>query len=293
MRIAGAVAAIAAVLTCLVLLFASPSAPAAPAVTSVTLRPAPVRAASCVQRLGHVTSGHLLVVVGASFTAGVGPGNPDRSWAAVLTRTLRWNAVVYGVPGAGYVRSGAGRDGPVAAEIARIDLRALAPSLVIVQAGHDDIGVPPRLEKQRVDRTIELIRAEAPQARIALVTVFPGRASLSAAYRTDRAIVAGATAADPEVIVMDPLAGHWDYQRSADGLHPTVAGSDWLASEVAGVLRGHGMRAARGLRAIPVLCNSGYSATRTGSMRPVPGRKHPPAGAAKEVQHRVTSWRDS
>jgi hypothetical protein len=30
--------------------------------------------------------------------------------------------------------------GPVAAEIARLDLRVLTPTLVIVRAGHDDIG---------------------------------------------------------------------------------------------------------------------------------------------------------
>jgi acyl-CoA thioesterase I len=259
MRIAGVTATTAAIVTGLALLLTAPATPPARAVTSATLRPAPTRTAGCVQRLSHAAGGRLLVVVGASFTAGVGPGNPDRSWAVVLARMLRWNAVVYGVPGAGYVRPGAGRKGPVAAEIARIGLRALDPSLVIVQAGHDDIGVPPRVETQRVARTVALVRAEAPRARIALVTVFPGRASLAAASRTDHAIIAGATAADPDVIIMDPLTGHWDYQRTADGLHPTVAGSDWLAREVAGILHGYGVRAVRDVRAMPVLCDSGYS----------------------------------
>ena len=79
------------------------------------------------------------------------------------------------MPGAGYVRPGAGHGGPVAAEVARVGLRALAPSLIIVQAGHDDIGVPAALERQRVTQAIAAIRAQAPQARIALLTVFPGR----------------------------------------------------------------------------------------------------------------------
>ena len=88
-----------------------------------------------------------VAIVGASFTAGVGPGNPGRSWAVLLAHLLRWNAVVYGDPGAGYVRAGVGREGPVAAELARIGLRALAPALVIVQAGHDDIGMPAAVER--------------------------------------------------------------------------------------------------------------------------------------------------
>ena len=76
--------------------------------------------------------------------------------------------------------------GPVAAEIARLDLHALAPALVIVQAGHDDIGVPPRLEQQRVEQAVALIRAEAPHAKIALLTVFTGRSGIAAGRSRNR-----------------------------------------------------------------------------------------------------------
>jgi lysophospholipase L1-like esterase len=187
-----------------------------------------------------------VAIVGASFTAGVGSG-PSRSWAVLLARHLGWDAVVDGVPGAGYVRAGAGRPGtrgPVAAELARAGLRALQPSLVIVQAGHDDIGVAPALERRRVEQAVGMIRAEAPRARIALLTVFPGR-SHRGASRTDRAIVAAARGADRAVIIIDPLAGGWRYARVRDGLHPTAAGSAWIAARVAGILREHGVRPAR------------------------------------------------
>lgn len=203
--------------------------------------------ASCGQRLQRTRSRDgqdvpVLAIVGASFTAGVGPGNPDKSWAVLLARRLRWDAVVFGDPGAGYVRAGVGRMGPVAAEIARIDLRALAPSLVIVQAGHDDIGVPTRLEQRRVAQAVALIRAEAPRAQIALLTVFPGRSRRAAAARTDRAIVTAGRAADPRVIIMDPLAAGWTYARASGGLHPTAAGDAWIAAKVAGILQAHGVR---------------------------------------------------
>ena len=118
-----------------------------------------------------------VAVLGASFTAGVG-SSPGGSWAVLLARHLHWDAVVYGVPGAGYVRPGAGHGGPVAAEVARVGLRALAPSLIIVQVGHDDIGIPPALERQRVTQAMAAIRAQAPRARVALLTVFPGRSPL-------------------------------------------------------------------------------------------------------------------
>jgi lysophospholipase L1-like esterase len=185
-----------------------------------------------------------LAIVGASFTAGVGPGNPGKSWAVVLARLLHWDAVVYGVPGAGYVRAGAGRKGPVTAEIARLDLRALAPALVIVQAGHDDIGVQPQLEQRRVEQAVALIHAAVPHARIALLTVFAGRSRSAAAYQTDHAIVTAGRAADRNVIIIDPLAAGWTYPRSHDGLHPTAPGSTWIAGQVAGILRVHGVRPA-------------------------------------------------
>jgi lysophospholipase L1-like esterase len=182
-----------------------------------------------------------LAIVGASVTAGVGPGNPSKSWAFLLARRLGWDAVIYGDPGAGYVRPGVGRKGPVADEIARADLRALAPALVIVQAGHDDIGVPVRLEQRRVTQAIALIRAEAPRARIALLTVFPGRSHRAEADQTDRAIVTAAEAADRQVIIMDPLVAGWTFAHVRGGLHPTAAGSAWIAAKVAGILREHGV----------------------------------------------------
>jgi lysophospholipase L1-like esterase len=182
-----------------------------------------------------------VVIVGASFTAGVGPGNPDSSWAVVLARLEHWDAVVYGDPGAGYVRPGVLHEGPVADELARVGLRALRPAVVIVQAGHDDIGEPLPLEERRVAQAIALIRAEAPQARIALLTVFPGRSHAPRVYRTDQAIVTAARAADHGVIIMDPLTGRWAFPHVRDNLHPTASGDRWIARKVTEILRGHGV----------------------------------------------------
>jgi lysophospholipase L1-like esterase len=183
----------------------------------------------------------VLVVVGASITAGVGAGDPAGSWAVLLASQLHWNAFVYGVPGVGYVHPGLGGQGPVAAEITRAHLRLLQPALVIVQAGHDDMSVPPDLERLRAEQAVAQIRAEVPRARIALLTVFPGRSRPPALYQIDQAIVAGGKAADPQVIIMDPLASGWQFPHARDGLHPSPRGSVWIADTVAGILRQHGV----------------------------------------------------
>ena len=148
-----------------------------------------------------------VAIVGASYTAGTGPDNPEQSWAVGLAKVLHWNAVIYGVPGAGYVRASASGRGPMARMLGQEGLRGLGPALVIVQAGHDDVGVAAGLEGRRVSAAVNLIRAAAPGARIALLTTFAALLEGSPALRqTDHAIVTAGTAADPDVIVMDPLA---------------------------------------------------------------------------------------
>ena len=195
-----------------------------------------------------------MAIVGASYTAGVGPDNPALSWAADLARKLRWDAVIYGVSGAGYVRTGTDGLGPMTRLLSAEQLPGLSPSLVIVQAGYDD-GVPADLERQQVLRTIELIRAEAPHAGIGLVTVFtsPARPIPARFYRTDAAIVAAARAADPNAIIMDPLTGQWKYQHADGRLHPTAAGDAWIARKVGAILHAHGIagRPADGRRGRP------------------------------------------
>jgi lysophospholipase L1-like esterase len=182
-----------------------------------------------------------VAIVGASITAGVGPGNPDSSWAVRLAHLEHWDAVIYGDPGAGYIRRGILRQGPIAAELARVGLRALRPALVIVQAGHNDIGEPLQIERERVAQAIALIQAEAPQAQIALLTVFPGKSHAARVYQTDQAIVTAALAADPDVIIMDPLTGRWVFQRIHDRLHPTADGDVQIELKVAQILRQRGV----------------------------------------------------
>jgi lysophospholipase L1-like esterase len=199
-----------------------------------------------------------VAIVGASYTAGVGPDNPELSWAVQLARQLHWNAVIEGVPGAGYVRDAPSGRGPMARLLGEEGLRGLRPALVIVQAGHDDLGVPLALERARVAAALDQIRASAPGARIALLTAFSSSPDgTPALWQTDRAIVTAAAAAGPGVIVMDPLAEHWRYARAGNGgLHPNAAGDLWIARTVAGVLRGNGLRPAPQLAGTPpVICD--------------------------------------
>ena len=144
-------------------------------------------------------------------------------------------------------------------------LPRVAPALVLVQAGYDDGKVPVGIEGEQVRRTVELIRAEAPQAAIGLVTVFtsPARPIPARFYRIDSAIVAAAKAVDPNVIIMDPLTGQWTYQHADGQLHPTAAGDAWIAGKVGAILRAHGIvgQPETTAAAAPIVCDVGVAAS--------------------------------
>ncbi len=177
----------------------------------------------------------VMVVVGASFTAGVGASSPTASWAYLLAGYVGWRAVVRGVPGAGYVSAGKDDMGPVGRLLAEADLSQAHPSLVVIQAGHDDIGEPLSLIAKRETADLEFIRKYASDARIAIVSVFVRRGTKPSPpdIQTNNTIVATAEKVDPGVIIFNPIAGHWRFPRVSGGLHPDEGGDIWIARHVA------------------------------------------------------------
>jgi lysophospholipase L1-like esterase len=184
----------------------------------------------------------LLLVVGASFTEGVGASRPAQGWPHLLAQKLGFDCVVRGVPGAGYVRAGRGGAGPVAKELAGLDVARLNPAVVIVQAGHNDIGEPLGLVGQQVGQVVDSVQQQAPNSKIALITVFRGKRSVAQAEPTDQTIVNSARAADADVAILDPMAQRWAFPVVSDHLHPTQAGHSWIADRVMHLLEAVGVQ---------------------------------------------------
>lgn len=184
----------------------------------------------------------LLAVVGASFSAGVGAGGPDRAWPADLARMLRWRVAVSAEPGAGFLAPGNTKRGPFSPLAKRLDLRRLHPKVLLIQGGHNDIGRPPTQLGEAVRTLIAQIHAETPGTRICVVTVFAtGDHPTAAAVATNDIIITNALRADPRVVIFDPLTERWEFPRSPDKLHPTTAGHEWIAAHLAAGLRSHGL----------------------------------------------------
>jgi lysophospholipase L1-like esterase len=197
-----------------------------------TAGPAALPTAAVAAPAGAGPAGHPVVVLGASISAGTG-STPEQAWPAVVGRCLGRRVVVGAVPGAGYVATGRGARGPVVRLLREADLARLDPSLVVLQAGHNDIGTPGPQLRAAVTTAVETAHRDAPRAPLALLTVVAHAGDPSAAARaTDATIVEAARRADPGVVVLDPLAEGWSFPRVADGLHPTAAGQRLLAGHV-------------------------------------------------------------
>lgn len=187
-----------------------------------------------------------LAVLGASFAAGVGATSPRLAWPEDLARLLGWHLALSADPGAGYVNPGEGRRGPFARLLVHLHLAKIDPAIVIVQGGHDDIGYSPRRVESRVTFLITEIEREAPSARIGVLSVFVGRHRPALRAReVNRAIIRGARAADPSVMIFDPIEGHWHFAHLRHHLHPTDNGDRWIARHVARQLTSDGAFAGR------------------------------------------------
>jgi lysophospholipase L1-like esterase len=182
----------------------------------------------------------LLAVVGASFSAGVGAGQPDRAWPEDLARIMHWRLALSADPGAGYINPGTGGRGPFARLAARLHLARIDPNTIIIQGGHDDIGRPLPLIRTQVESLITTVHRECPKSRLAVLTVFPRGKPNPATVATDQTIVAAARQADPAIIVFDPITSHWHFPRIGDQLHPTVVGHEWIAHRLARGLHADG-----------------------------------------------------
>ncbi|WP_158636163.1 SGNH/GDSL hydrolase family protein [Tsukamurella sputi] len=197
----------------------------------VALKPAAVTPAAAPQpapRSRAAADRGSVVVIGASVSSGravAASSAYPRQVGAMSGRDVYVSA-----------RSGAGyADGSIAGLTQAANLPARNPALVVLQAGTNDVGAPPALVAGQVRQVVSTVRHQAPDAKIAVVTVFPSIHNGAAARNTDAAIVGAARSVDPNVAVISPLAEGWTYRASADG-HPGAAAHERIAERVAGLV---------------------------------------------------------
>ncbi|SDR25972.1 GDSL-like Lipase/Acylhydrolase family protein [Tsukamurella pulmonis] len=178
-------------------------------------------------RGGTRTDRRSVVVIGASVSSGKAVSAPaayPRQVGAMSGRNVYVSARV----GAGYA------DGSMGRLTRAADLPARNPSLVVLQAGTNDVGASPTVIAGQVRQVVGTVRRQAPNAKIAVVTVFPSIHRGTAAHATDTAIIDAARSVDPGVVVISPLDEGWTYRAASDG-HPGAAAHERLAERIAGI----------------------------------------------------------
>lgn len=188
-------------------------------------RPVAPRVKAVQPQTGSTTGSGSVVVIGASVSAGHAV-----SGAAAFPRQV---SAISGRPVYVSARNGAAyHDGSIGALTQAANLSGRHPSLVVLQAGSNDVGASPAAVSANVRQVVQTVRSEAPNAKIAVLTVFPSLHSGSAAAATDAAIIGAARSVDPTVSVISPLGEGWRYRPTHDG-HPGAGTHTQIAERVA------------------------------------------------------------
>ena len=177
----------------------------------------------------------LMAVVGNAFAAGIGE-DLKSAFPEQLGPDIGYRVAVSASIGAGYLNKGEDGFGPYSALLGNLDLPRLQPSIVLVQGGYNDAGVDPFSLAAAVVSLIQTIHQQAPSATLVVMGAFddnivgPLSPAVEAANST---ILDAARSVSPTPAILDPLTDEWQFQRTADGLHPTAAGDQVIASYIA------------------------------------------------------------
>jgi len=186
---------------------------------------------------GAESEHHRILILGASYTQGLGAEPATAGYAYLVGPELHWASEVHGVSGTGYLNPGPRHQGTFAQQIDQLPT-TFAPNVVLVQGGRNDGNYPrPRLEAA-IAATIAQARKHFVGARIVMLGPIPPRVPVDAGeLRAEAAL--GAVAASQHVMFIDPIREHWitaenqaTYAGHVPG-HPNNAGYAYIAHRLA------------------------------------------------------------
>ncbi|KZE93596.1 hypothetical protein AVP42_01732 [Agromyces sp. NDB4Y10] len=187
------------------------------------------------------------LIIGDSFSEGVGASKPDAGWARTASDALSWRATIDAVGGTGFTKGVAsdGRTGLAFGD--RIEAHAATGAeydVIVLQGGLNDFLAPHREEVVATKQAVEAARERWPDAAIVVfgplepLALGVQRSARLAAIR-EGADEAGATFVDPK------LPDAWINERNSvrfdagDGLHLNDAGYAFIAARFAAVIESY------------------------------------------------------
>jgi lysophospholipase L1-like esterase len=222
---------------------------AAAAVTVVSVVHSQATAAATGPQPRHGAHAHLIVdsaagrllIVGASYTQGIGAVPATNGYAYLVGRQLGMATTVDGIGGTGFVNPGPYNEGTFGERIAR-QPESLDPTVVMIQCGRNDLAYPRAQLREAATAAISDTHRRFPHARIVLLGPIPGTVPIGADV-TDVTAMFTELALSESMAFINPLGEHWmtiDNTRGFTGDvpdHPNNAGYAYIAGHVVRDLR--------------------------------------------------------
>lgn len=174
----------------------------------------------------------VVAVIGDSYAAGAGAGDPAKGWVSRLAFNQAWQLSNFARGGTGYTKA-VTADAMKACGLSYCpsypdmikDVAAAAPSMVIVAGGRNDAGIPAGDESEAVKAFYQQLRAALPTAKIVAFNPWWDSTNAPAAIGAISADVKASVEAvgGTYIDAGQPLAAHPELIAS-DNVHPNAAG---------------------------------------------------------------------
>ncbi len=219
----------------------APPSAAASAVSAPAAAPAPTQAATAAAQPPKIQlpTEPVLLIVGDSYTAGVGADTEDQGWAYLVAGELGFPTNIDGVGGTGFMWGGGQDDRGLEysvrlQEIAATD-PAFVPNLLILQGGQNDaVANDPAALETATTETIEAARTLWPGVQVVVLGPSAPQPLAEQLRDANNAVRVGAEAANAPFI--NAYAAGWFTAANSqdfytDGAHVDTAGHRYLADK--------------------------------------------------------------
>lgn len=215
------------------------SQPAATPTATASVVPTPTATATAQTPAIELPAEPVLLIVGDSYTAGVGADQPGQGWANVVARELGYPTNIEGVSGTGFAWGGGVQD--ELGDEYELRLRNIAadpafvPNILILQGGQNDAQIPDLDEVEAATaQTIEAARRFWPGIQVVVLGPSAPQPLAEELRGVNSAVRAGAATANAPFV--DAIEAGWFTSANspgfdADGAHPNTAGHAYIAEK--------------------------------------------------------------
>lgn len=206
---------------------------------AATPSPTPTVTATAQQQKIQLPAQPVLLILGDSYTAGVGADQPDQGWAYVVAGSLGYPTNIDGVGGTGFAWGGGLQDDQAREYEVRLqeifEDPTFVPNVLILQGGQNDslVNSPDEIQTATA-RTIEAARRFWPGVQVLVLGPSAPQPFAEELQGANSAVRAGAAAAGAPFI--DAYEAGWFTAANSpgfdfDGAHPNTAGHAHLAEK--------------------------------------------------------------